>query len=339
MPSSTPLQTIVQQAASQPQAARAALHAHLAAHPDDPNGWRLAAQWATSPEQAAQHWEKVLALCPDDLPAKQGLVAARYPGHTFDPQHGIVPTGSLTMPAQRRPAWQVMRVAAASLLAVTLAGLGLTWAQSQPPATAPAPVVARLDAPAQPAPTALPLEQQALLEALTSLARLAIASEANNAPVAPGPAITVDLEQGRAFRQTLRQAVPATGGVGQVLVTEAQLTGWLALELRHTPELPVRDPQVYLLNERIHVFATLTDGTRTTTALVVGGAHLTAEGGVVLFIDSAQFGGLTVPQPLIDQGTAWLNTRLAQEIDRQTPGLRLTNLQWMLRAVQLTGQR
>lgn len=327
------------------QAARSALRDYLAAHPADAEGWRLAARWAETPEQAAQCYEKALALCPDDLSAKQGLVAARYPGHTFDPAQGIVPAEPFALPARSRPAWRVAQWAGAGLLALAVAGLGLTWAQTQPPAAPalfPPDPAARVSAPAAdvaPPVSAVPLEKQALLEALIGLARLAIESDAGNAPTAPGPAQAVDVEQGRAFRRILKQALPEPGSAGQTLITEAQLTGWLALELANMPELPVRDPQVFLLDERVHVFATLTDGSRSTTALVVGGARLDEAGGLTLFIDSAQFGGLSVPQPLIDQGVAWLNARLAQEMDQQAPGLKITSLNWLLRAVQVTGQR
>jgi hypothetical protein len=229
--------------------------------------------------------------------------------------------------------------AGAVLLAFTVTGL-VVAAPGQPS------LLTRIVAAVRPTPTLINSLTQSIpittttQDELVALAQSAAAQGPEGAPARPGDPIPVSPEAAQQFRESLQTAANAaqTSGSASVIITEAQITSWLAEELLRRPELPVRDVQVYLRDGKVQIFGMLVGQDNTTTALATAAFSLSAEGQPNLIIEQATFGRTSVPGLILSGLNSLLNQNLVAEINEQAPGLRVTSFSIADGQAVLSGQ-
>ena len=100
----------------------------------------------------------------------------------------------------------------------------------------------------------------------------------------------------------------------EVQVTETQLTSMAAIELQSDPETPLSEPQIYLRDGQVSIYASLTQKQIAVPLEII--LHLSAdEQGILDYeITKSQIGPLPMPENLLSQ----LTSRLDEIIARQT---------------------
>jgi len=101
----------------------------------------------------------------------------------------------------------------------------------------------------------------------------------------------------------------AASGEVTVSITESELTSYLAEQLAEQPDTALSNPQVYLRDGKIQLYATVTTESFTANALVVMNASI-VDNRLVVGIESADFGPVPAPQDLLDSLTDTVNEKL-----------------------------
>jgi len=96
-------------------------------------------------------------------------------------------------------------------------------------------------------------EYAPLLDTLISFALKNTESGLDGAPERPVSDRSIRLA-GTQAKTTLENALPQPGSLSTVTLTEQQITSWLAMEMKNSPDLPLRDVQVYLRDGTIQIW-------------------------------------------------------------------------------------
>ncbi|MBM3125592.1 MAG: hypothetical protein FJZ87_11080 [Chloroflexi bacterium] len=320
----------------------------ISTHSDDEQAWMLKGRIETDPKQRAQCYERVLQINPRNNEARIGLIRL----------NSISPTLPLDHPAQQSP-WQATTPArrplrsAALILALLLGMVTTTYviAKNNPQSS-----VAKWIIPSTPTPFAQALEQDIaaqtraevsaeypqfapLLDALIGLAVKSAESGMDGAPARPGAEILPFEGAGAEARAKLQGALPQPGSLASVTLDEQQVTSWLDLSLKESPDLPLSEVQVYLRDGRIQIWGMVNGMTNSTSALIAGTLTLDLNGMPGVELESIQIGNQTVPDILLTQGEAWLNQLISQKINEQVPGLEIMNINISNGLITISGMR
>jgi hypothetical protein len=147
-------------------------------------------------------------------------------------------------------------------------------------------------------------------------------------PSYPDQHIPVSTEAAGELQAAVQTAVAAATESGQVelVVTEAQLTSYLANQLLAQTEPIFVNPQVYLKDGQIQIFGTATQGLFQATIEIVVTAGVDPQGQPRIELTTADFGPLPVPAGLNDTVTAAIQEAYTGVIGPAAFGFRLENI-------------
>jgi hypothetical protein len=146
-------------------------------------------------------------------------------------------------------------------------------------------------------------------------------------PTPPASPIPVSTEAAGQFENLVTQAVGSSrDGEVSIVVTEEQLTSYLALRLQETPDAPLQDVQVYLRDGQIILFGNAQVGSFNAPAEIRLTVATNPEGGVDVDVSDANFGPVPVPQSMLDTLSATLDEAMSGQFGPQATGVRVSSL-------------
>jgi hypothetical protein len=159
------------------------------------------------------------------------------------------------------------------------------------------------------------------------------------APERPGAEIIPFDGAGEEARSKLENALPQPGALSSVTLNEQQITSWLAMQMKNSPDLPLSDVQVYLRDDKIQIWGMVKGSTNSTSALIVGKLSFDSNGLPGVNVESIQIGQQTIPDILLSQADAWLNQLISEAINKQVPGLEVMNISINNGLITMSGMR
>jgi hypothetical protein len=147
-------------------------------------------------------------------------------------------------------------------------------------------------------------------------------------PAFPDQRIPVSTQAMGELETAIQAAEDTAAGSGQLslVITEPQITAYLASLLQDQSEPLFTDPQVYLRNGQIQIFGLAQQGYFQATIEIVITAGVDAHGQLKIELTSADFGPLPVPVGLNDAVTAAIQEAFTGAIGPAAIGLRLERL-------------
>jgi hypothetical protein len=320
----------------------------ISAHPNEVSAWMLLARIEEENERKIECYKHVIKLDPNNTEAKIGLFRIQYPNQTV-PLRGIVEGNPWQAPKSNK---NTLRSVAITF--VIFLGLGTTTlaiARNNPASN-----MAKLIIPATPtvftpvladdiaAQTRADVneiypEYAPLVDTLISFAMNNAESGMNGAPESPGDPIIPSDSAGTQAKTSIQNALPKRGSLSTLTLSEQQLTSWLAMEMKNSPDLPLRDVQVYLRDGRIQIWGLVEGTADSTSALVIGKINVDPNGYPGIGLESLQIGKQAIPSILLSQAESWLNQLLSEYINEQMPGLQIMNVNISNGLITISGMR
>jgi tetratricopeptide (TPR) repeat protein len=319
----------------------------LTQYPNEEAAWMLLARIVEEKERKIECYEHALKINPNNNEARIGSIRLKTTDITL-PLHSIV------HPVQTQAARPVKRVLRGVIVTLVLALVfGTTTyvvAMKNPQSS-----VGKLIAPATPISFAQNLpddtaaqtraqvgekypQYSGLVDTLIGFAVSNTESGMEGAPERPGSPIVLSEGAGLEAKVTLENALPQPGSLNTVTLTEQQITSWLAMEMKNSPDLPLHDVQVYLQNGTVEIWGMVDGSKDSTSALVTGKISLKA-GNPSFEIESLQIGQQAIPGVLLSQAGTWLNQILSEKINEQVPGLQIMNVNISSGLITISGMR
>jgi len=321
----------------------------LTDHPEDEQAWMLLARVVDEKERKVQCFERVLKINPKNEEAKLAIVRVRS---SIDPTLPL-PRQIKPIQPQPQPYRNVVRGAVIAVLAVLFFGTtGFVIARTNPDSQ-----IAKVFALATPTVlNSTPLSDDVapqtraevseaypqyapLVDALLGFALENAKTGMEGAPERPGDAIITSDSSGLEAMSILTNSLPQPGSMTSVTITEQQLTSWIAMEMKDSPDLPLNDIQIYLRDGKVQIWGMVTRGENSTSALVVGEVSIDENKYPYFKIESMQIGQQIVPGLFLSQMEAWLNQSLGDAISKNAPGLQLVSLKVTSGLITVSGTR
>lgn len=147
-------------------------------------------------------------------------------------------------------------------------------------------------------------------------------------PGYPTSVIPVSTEAVGELQSSQETAVAAGAVTGQVTLTftEPQLTSYLYYKLQAQTQPLITDPQVYLRDGQLQVYATASEGYFEATVRIVLSAGVDDQGQLNIELTSADFGPIPVPNGLKDIITASIKEAYAGALGPVATGFRLQSI-------------
>jgi hypothetical protein len=147
-------------------------------------------------------------------------------------------------------------------------------------------------------------------------------------PAYPNQPIPVSTQAAGELQSGWQTAVAAGAESGQVtlVVTEPQLTSYLAAQLQTQTQPLFTNPQVYLRNGQIQIYGTATQGDLQANILIVVTTGVDAQGQILIDVTTADFGPMPVPVELKDTLTAAIQEAYTGAIGPAAIGFRLESI-------------
>jgi hypothetical protein len=147
-------------------------------------------------------------------------------------------------------------------------------------------------------------------------------------PTPAGPPIPVSTEAASDLADAWTGALLASAASGQVtlIVSETQLTSYLALRLAQSENPILDDPQVHLRDGTIQVYGRSVQGPFEANVRISLAPTINAEGELGFAISSADFGPLPVPEALASGTSALLTEAFTGSLGSLATGIRITTL-------------
>ncbi len=165
---------------------------------------------------------------------------------------------------------------------------------------------------------------------LGALASLLLAALACGGPLAVGgptpeyDPIPVSTESAESLTDKFESLNASTGEV-TVSITESELTSFIAEKLATQPDSTLSNPQVYLRDGKIKMYATVTTSSFTANALIVLNAAV-VDDQLTATIESADFGPVPVPNDLLASLTSTINDNLLSLANKLPADVRLKSI-------------
>lgn len=320
----------------------------VSTHPDEEAAWMLFARVVEEKELKIEYYKRVVKINPGNSEAKIALARLQYPSQTL-PKYGLVEGNPWQSP---KPHKSILRGVVIPL--VILLGLGTTTfaiARNNPESN-----MAKMIIPATPTLFSQALadniaaqtranvsrsypEYASLVDTLISLAVNNAENGMDGAPERPGVPIVPSDSAGAQAKTTLENALPQPGSLSTTTLTEQEITSWLAMEVKKSPDLPLSEAQVYLRDDKIQIWWLVVGSEDSTSALAVGKINLDSTGNPSFELESLQIGQQAVPDGLLSQAETWLNQLLAEKINKQMPGLQVMNINIGNGLITISGMR
>jgi len=147
-------------------------------------------------------------------------------------------------------------------------------------------------------------------------------------PTYPDQRIPVSTKAVGELQSAMQTAVAAGEVSGQVnlVISESQLTSYLAATLQNQAQPIFTDPQVYLQDGHIQIYGTAQQGYFQATIEIVVTAGVDEQGQLKIELTSADFGPLPVPAGLKDAVTAAIQEAFTGAIGPAAVGFRLESI-------------
>lgn len=146
-------------------------------------------------------------------------------------------------------------------------------------------------------------------------------------PTPPGSPIPVSTDAAGQLKDIWESAkANAQTGEVSIVITEEQITSFVALKLADQSDPPLKNVQVYLREGKIQIFGDAKAGNISTTALIVLGVNVTSEGQISFAAEKADFGPIPVPSSLLNSLTAALNEAFTGKVGSVATGFKITSL-------------
>lgn len=147
-------------------------------------------------------------------------------------------------------------------------------------------------------------------------------------PAYPTPAIPISTEAVGSLDQAIQTAVAAAAESGEVtlVITETQLTSYLAFKLQQQSSPFITNPQVYLREGQIRIYGTARQGNFQVTVNFILTAGVDEQGQLTIVLTSADFGPLPVPDGLKEAVTAIIKEAYAGSLGPVATGFRLESI-------------
>jgi len=178
-----------------------------------------------------------------------------------------------------------------------------------------------------------------LVDALLQFAVENSDSGMEGAPDRPGDPIMTSDNVAMEAKVMFANSIPQPGSLSSATITEQQITSWLALEMKNSPDLPLSEVQVYLRGGQIQIWGMVNGSTGSTSALLTGTVSIDSYSQPVFTLESMQIGQQTVPDILLSQAEDWLNELLTEKINSEIPGLKLMNINVTNGLITISGMR
>ena len=159
-------------------------------------------------------------------------------------------------------------------------------------------------------------------------------------PDYPTPAIPVSTEAVGDLQSSQETAIAAGVVTGQVTLTftEPQLTSYLFYKLQSQDQPLITNPQVYLRDSQLQVYATANEGYFEATARIVLSAGVDDQGQLKIELTSADFGPIPVPDGLKDIVTATIQEAYIGTLGPVATGFRLQSISISDGTMTIVGQ-
>ncbi len=105
-----------------------------------------------------------------------------------------------------------------------------------------------------------------------------------------------------------------TAGTATIVITEEELTSYVATQLQSDPNAFIRDPQISLENDQVVVNGTIATNIITAPGSLAAEISVGPEGLPHATITSATVGGLPIPSPLLTQASGMIDKSIADSI-------------------------
>ena len=321
----------------------------LTAHPNEESAWILLAKVVEEKERKIECYERALKINPGNNEIKIAIVRLKYPNQTYDAKRGIVDEDIWHM---SKPIKNLLR--STIIAAVIVLGLGTTTyavARNNPesgmakliiPATPTSFVSAVSGDVASDTRAEVSAKYPQYVPLVDSLISLAVSNAENGmdgAPERPGSEIVAFDGAGEEARLAFESSMPQPGSLSSIVLSEQQVTSWLAMEMQNSPDLPLSNVQVYLRDDRIQIWSIVEGSDNSTSALIIGKVSVDGNGNPYFEIESAQIGQQTIPDILLSQAESWLNQLLVEEINKQASGLKIMNVKITSGLITISGMR
>jgi len=147
-------------------------------------------------------------------------------------------------------------------------------------------------------------------------------------PAYPTPAIPVSTEAVGEMQNALATASAGAVGSGHmtVVLTEPQVTSYLAYKLQQESKPMFTNPQVYLRDGQVQIYGTATQGYFLATIKIVITAGVDEQGQLKIVLTSADFGPLPVPAGLKNAITTSIQEAYTGAIGPVATGFRLESI-------------
>jgi hypothetical protein len=147
-------------------------------------------------------------------------------------------------------------------------------------------------------------------------------------PAYPTPAIPVSTAAIGDLNQAVQTALASGLGSGEVtlVITEPELTSYLAYQLSTQTQPLITSPQVYLRNGQIQVYGTAHQGYFVATAAIVLNAGVDPQGQLLVDVASADFGPFPIPAGLKEAATAAIQEAYTGWLGPVATGFRLESI-------------
>lgn len=120
-------------------------------------------------------------------------------------------------------------------------------------------------------------------------------------------------------------ALGNASGEVQVTITEAELTSVFQQQLAAQPDSPFSNPQVYLRDGKIKLYATVTTNNLTGNALIIMNPVI-VDNKLQVKIESADFGPVPAPQNVLDSLASTINDQLLSMVSGLPTGVGLKSI-------------
>jgi hypothetical protein len=146
-------------------------------------------------------------------------------------------------------------------------------------------------------------------------------------PTPPASPIPVSTEAAGEMQDLWKNAINnSQSGDISILITEEQITSYVAFKLAAQEKPPLSDVQIFLRDGKIQVYGTAKAASVSTSARIIISATVTSEGKVEFSVDEADFGPLPVPSGLLDGLSATLNEAFTGQIGSTATGLQIKSI-------------
>ncbi len=327
--------------------ARKYLQDYLIQYPQEEAAWMLMAKMVDEPQQKIECYQRVLKINPNNTEAKIWIARIESPTKPL-PRNNPPSQFEVSRPYKKVLRWAGVFTALAILFGAT----SFVVARRNPESA-----VAKLMVIATPtmfteissagdvaAQTRSKLSEKypqyaSLVDALIGFAMNNTAGGLEGAPERPGAEIIPSDETAQEVKIKLEKSMPQPGSLSSISLTERQLTSWLVMKMKDSPDLPLSDVQVYMRDGKIQIWGMVTGSADSTSALLVGNMVIGSNKKPNIEIESMQIGTQVIPGPLVSQMESWINQMLLENIEQQAPGLEIMNINVSSGMVTISGMR